>query len=69
MDIRFGAMAPHLGTQLDGFGVDTERLGAINNDAHAITRLKVRGLLTEKEADSARKRLIKQITKAVEEAA
>jgi hypothetical protein len=69
MDIRLGALAPSLVEQLDGLGIPADKLEAINNDAHAITRLKVRGLLTERESESARKRLIKQITKAAEEAA
>jgi hypothetical protein len=69
MDIRLGAMAPNLAEQLDGLGIPADKLEAINNDAHAITRLKVRGKLTEREADAARKRLVKDITKAVEEAA
>ena len=69
MDIRFGALAPSLVEQLAGLGITEEKLEALNNHAHAITRLKVNGLLTERESGSARKRLIKEITKAYEEAA
>lgn len=53
-EIRMGAMSPSLVTQ----GVH-DPAGHLQADAEAITRLLVRGLLTKREADTARRRLIR----------
>lgn len=56
-EIRMGALAPKLSEQIPGLPEHFDR------DADAITRLKIRGLLTDAEGDKARKRLIKAIEK------
>lgn len=56
----FGATAPPLHEQL---GVSKALAKSWQQDADAITRLKVRGLLGEGEARTARQRLVRSIEK------
>lgn len=59
ISIELGALAPPLAEQL---GLEsTERLDHLQKDADALTRLRVRGLLTERESTAASKRLVKRI--------
>lgn len=60
MKIEFGALAPSLMVQLRGF-FPVVILRLFSRDANAITRLRVRGLITDSEAARARKRLVKRI--------
>lgn len=62
--IEFGAMASPLWYQLD---VDANLIYDLQDDADAITRLLVRGLITESEGHKARTRLTKKINKTVVE--
>ena len=59
--IEFGALAQSISTQL---GIKAVPL---DNDADAITRLHVRGLLTDSETDKARKRLMKKIVECIKD--
>jgi hypothetical protein len=66
--IHYGAMAPPLVEQLEGQGLvfkDAAKGDALQGDAGAITRLFVRGILTDSEAHKARGRLQKRIVEAV----
>lgn len=69
--IHFGAMCDTIAEQLAG---QVERLPAahtlehLQRDAEAITRLRVRSVLTDGEASRARQRLMKQIREAVPDA-
>lgn len=56
--IVFGALSPTIADQL---GVSGPPWRAFQADANAITRLKVRGVLSEREAHAARTRLVKRI--------
>ena len=56
-EIHMGALSPKLSDQIPGLPDHFDR------DADAITRLKVRGLMTDSEGDKARKRLVKAIEK------
>jgi hypothetical protein len=55
--IHFGAMAPKLEEQVPGTPP------CIQDDADAVTRLFLRGLMTEVEARNVRKRIVKAIEK------
>lgn len=60
MEIQFGALANPLKMQLRGI-LPAYKLVIFDQDANAITRLAVRGLITSAEATKARKRLVKTI--------
>jgi hypothetical protein len=66
MEIALGALAPKLIEQLAG-QVDANTLALLDKDADAITRLYVRGYITPSVADKARKRLVKEIGKHMED--
>lgn len=53
--VRFGAMAPKLSEQVPGAPA------CLQDDADAVTRLYLRGLLTESEARRARHRIVRAI--------
>ena len=57
MDLYFGAIAPNLSEQIKGLDKDFDR------DANELSRLYVRGLLTETEVRKGRERLVRKITK------
>lgn len=59
--LHFGALAPPLAEQLAGFDLDAEKVDLWQQDADAITRLGVRGVITDGEAKSAYQRLGRQI--------
>ena len=63
MLIRLGAITPPLKAQLQGI-LPAGELDIYDKDADAISRLAVRGLITEAAATRARKRLIRSIEKA-----
>jgi len=60
MDIVLGAMCPKLSEQIPYLSEHYDR------DADAITRLVIRGLLTDGEATKAHKRLLKHIQREVD---
>lgn len=65
--IHFGALSPTIAEQLDeaGVGYDEDKIDHCNRDAYAISRLQVRGLLTESQAHGARKKVLKKIEAAI----
>ncbi len=65
MDIELGAMAPKLSDQLSSLRLDKDKVMMAENDAGAITRLHLRGILNDSEAMRARKRLFKRIMKLI----
>lgn len=68
MNVTFGALSPPLSRQLAGVQ-SREVIRHWQRDADAITRLAVRGLLTEREVGNARLRLCRQIRESVGAAA
>lgn len=58
ISVQFGAFAPPLREQVGVRGIQATRL---QRDADAITRLAVRGLLSDAETGRARRRLMKRI--------
>ena len=62
--IRLGAMAPPIGTQMPD--IDDKKAHHFELDTKAITRLFVRGLLTRAEMVKAKKRLIRAISAEIE---
>jgi len=60
-EIAFGIFINPLSKQLKGMGIPALALKQFDNDDNAINRLMIRGLLTEKQVDSARKKLLKRI--------
>ena len=69
MRIIFGALEDSLVTQLDGSGIPVGLLELFELDSQAITRLWVRGLITDSQIDASRKKLIKNIETARSKAA
>lgn len=69
LHIAFGAMSPRLEEQLkeQGLRLDLEPVqrGNLQQDIDEVTRLRVRGVLTEAESDRARKRIFQVIKKWV----
>lgn len=70
--IEFGTMAPKLSDQIQSAGLVVMRtnknnflINNIQKDTDAITRLAIRGVLSESEVINARKRLVKLIAKHV----
>lgn len=63
VNVQLGALAPKIRAQLRAQGIKftTAIFACLQSDADAITRLKLRGFITEKAADSARKKLIRLI--------
>lgn len=59
-DLQFGALAPTLEEQLQDH-LKPEKAKRLNEQAWCITHLSIQGLLTDKEAEKARQRLIKKI--------
>jgi hypothetical protein len=61
--IHFGALPPKLSQQLreQGFRIDRITLGHLQKDADAITRLKIRGFLSDREAKAKRLHLLGMI--------
>jgi hypothetical protein len=66
--IHFGALCAPLTEQLKGY-VASNPLDLLERDNQAITRLIVRGYLTDSQGHAARKKLMRAIEAAVEEGA
>lgn len=69
--LSFGASSPSIESQLEvqGFSFRPDRINHYQQDADAITRLKIRGLLPESQFDKCYRRLIKKIGKHCESCA
>lgn len=66
ISIAFGALCKPIKSQLpDGYAIPAATCKHLQKDADAITRLSVRGLLTDSERLRARKRLMNQIQEAI----
>ena len=65
--ITFGALAPEIKEQLDEAGLvyDEKDADHFNRDAEAITRLFLRDLIPNGQAEKARQKLVKKIGEAV----
>ena len=63
--IAFGALSKPICEQVGIKNADIDRLQIL---ADAITRLKIHGILSESQCDSARRKLVKLIGKAVSKA-
>jgi hypothetical protein len=67
LSISFGALSPPIGEQLQTQGLklqmDPLQRQYLQRDADEVSRLRVRGVLTEAEADRARKRLFQVVKK------
>jgi hypothetical protein len=61
LEVRFGATAPRLADQSIRAMIDKDDLGHFQRDADAIVRLHIRGLMTDEQADAARKKLLKRM--------
>jgi hypothetical protein len=66
-NIKFGALCPPLGEQLrnQGLNLDLDPMGRqlLQRDIDEVTRLAIRGVITESERDRARKRLMQTLKK------
>ena len=61
MEIVFGALAPQLKDQLKDTKIPENALNLFQADADAITRLLIRGLISDSQGLSARKKLLKRL--------
>jgi hypothetical protein len=65
LSLHFGAMAPKLAEQIpDDVCVDAGDLLHWQKDADAITRLAIRGVITDSQARAGRQKLVQRIAKA-----
>lgn len=66
VSLQFGAMVARISEQLDDLGLtaNSHLMAHWQRDAEAITRLSVRGMLSEAETSKARRRLLKEILSA-----
>lgn len=58
LSINFGALAPSLAEQMDA---RPKAIELHQRDADAVTRLLVRGLLSEKQGQSARRKILRRL--------
>jgi hypothetical protein len=65
MQIELGAFAAPLSKQLRDTPIGEDEIRILEADADAISRLHVRGFITGTQADAARRRLIREIQKAM----
>jgi hypothetical protein len=65
LSLSFGAIVPSIYEQLiaAGFKVTRSQIDPFQHDAEALSRLTVRGIMTQKESDKSYERLIKSIAK------
>lgn len=61
LQIVFGALSESIAKQLSAQGYRLKSSALYQKDADAITRLLIRGLIPESQANDARKRLMKSI--------
>jgi hypothetical protein len=59
--VTLGCFEPKLKDQLKGLKLPARELDFIQRDADAVTRLAVRGILTQAETNRARKRVVVEI--------
>lgn len=67
LKIRLGAMSPSVKEQVEeqGFKIDATDSVHLQKDSEAITRLIIRGLITDSQAKQARDKLFKKIQKSL----
>lgn len=65
ISIRLGALATRLRNQIHPDAISDKDLRPFQADADAVTRLSVRGLLTEAQVYAARKKLVKRLQEAI----
>lgn len=65
LSLRLGALAPELSTQLGESGLDKKQIRQYQQDADAITRLSVRGYISESDARRFRQSLVMKIERQV----
>jgi len=68
--IKIGALAPPITEQLKELNLSDDKIARIlpfDFDANAITRLHIRGIITDAEYNNASKRLVKKITQILNE--
>lgn len=65
--ISIGALSPTLMTQLDDMGLEYTKatIEQLNKDAEACTRLKIRLMVTDKQAHRIYSKILKQVWKNV----
>lgn len=65
--IELGALSDDLSKQLDSFGLcaPKEKIEHLQQDADAISRLNIRGLISDSAAKQARQRLMKRIVQVI----
>lgn len=69
LSLSFGAIVPSIYEQLiaAGFKVTRSETDPFQHDTEAISRLTVRGIITQKDSDKAYQRLIKSIAKHLQD--
>ena len=68
--ITLGALAPSITEQLKELNLPDDKIAQVlpfNLDADAITRLHIRGIITDTEYNNASKRLMKKIVQVLNE--
>jgi hypothetical protein len=65
LKIELGALCPSLKEQLAELVIDDAELALLDQDADAITRLHIRGLIPEAVAMNARRKLVRKIQAAL----
>jgi len=63
--VRFGVFAQSLREQLKGYRIPGKAITILQADADAISRLRVRSIITESQADKAHEKLMKMIVAAI----
>jgi hypothetical protein len=65
--LHFGALAPKLGYQIATQGFQFVRINVrhAQRDADAVTRLLVRGLISERAGETARQKILRDVTRSV----
>ena len=67
VNIELGPMAPEISEQLKDFNLPQKEVEALDQDMFAISRLHIRNIMTDNEADAAYHRLSKKITETVKQ--
>lgn len=67
IELELGALAPKISSQMkrQGFRINGKDLFQLQQDANAIVRLHIRGLLNDSETQRSRNRLFAKVKKAI----
>lgn len=68
-EVIFGALCPSLSEQLTEFNIDSDEMRRIEGIDHAINVLSIHGYIPPSTVDRCRKKIIKRIQVAINEAA